>query len=50
MNTNKPAKWRYTENKRAQLKKWCKFAEGFKGKGRKTNGSKTRPSCIKQLF
>jgi hypothetical protein len=40
-----PAKRRYTENRNAKFKKWCKFAKGVEVKRPKTNGRKTRGTC-----
>ena len=39
-NRRQQANGRYTENKRAQVKNWCKLARDVKAKGRKTNGRK----------
>jgi len=36
-------KGRYTEDKRAQIEKWCKLARG--GEKSKINGRKTRTGC-----
>lgn len=39
-NVNKLAKGHWTENERAQIKKWCKLVGGFGAKSCTTNGHK----------
>jgi len=41
-NQTQSAKRRWTENERAQIKKWCKLARGVKAKRRKTSGIQLR--------